>query len=118
MKFLADESVDRQIVDHLRSDGHFVWYIAEMKRGISDDAVLDMANRKKALLLTADKDFGEIVFRQHRFTVGVVLIRLEGLSLTSKVKIVSSTVNKHRKELTHAFAVITAGGIRIRQWFA
>ena len=87
MKFLADESIDRQIVDRLRIDGHFVWYIAEMKRGISDDAVLDMANRKKALLLT-------------------------------KVKIVSSTVNKHIKELTNAFTVITAGGIRIRQWFA
>ena len=118
MKFLADESVDRQIVDHLRIDGHFVWYIAEMKRGISDDAVLDMASRKKALLLTADKDFGEIVFRQHRLTLGVVLLRLEGLSLISKVKIVSSAVNKHIKELTYAFTVITAAGIRIRKWFA
>ncbi len=41
MKFLADESVDYQIVDHLRQDGHEIWYVAEMEPGISDDVVLD-----------------------------------------------------------------------------
>lgn len=64
MKFLADESVDYQIVDRLRQDGHEIWYVAEMEPGISDDAVLDEANKKMAILLTSDKDFGELVFRQ------------------------------------------------------
>jgi len=32
MNFIADESIDRQIVERLRDDGHFVWYVAE-KRG-------------------------------------------------------------------------------------
>jgi len=63
VNFLADEGVDRQIVDRLRQDGHVVLYVAEMERGISDDVVLDLANREGALLLTADKDFGEMVFR-------------------------------------------------------
>ncbi len=58
MNFLADEGVDRQIVDRLRLDGHGVLYIAEMDPGISDDEVLDIANREDALLLTSDKDFG------------------------------------------------------------
>lgn len=57
MKFLADESVDYQIVDHLRQNGHEIWYVAEMEPGISDDAVLDEANKKMAILLTSDKDF-------------------------------------------------------------
>lgn len=74
MNFLADESVDRQIVDHLRRDGHFVRYVAEMAPGISDDAVIQWANQEEALLLTADKDFGELVFCQRRLTPGVVLI--------------------------------------------
>lgn len=58
MNCLADESVDRQIVERLRQDGHQVWYVAEMEPGISDEHVLDLANRRKCLLLTADKDFG------------------------------------------------------------
>lgn len=55
MNFLADESVDRQIVERLRQDGHLVWYVAEMEPGISDDIVLASANQEAALLLTADK---------------------------------------------------------------
>jgi len=35
MNFLADESVDRQIVDRLRQDEHLVWYVAEMEPGVS-----------------------------------------------------------------------------------
>ncbi len=44
MIFLADESLDRQIVDVLRRDNHVVLYVAEMDPGISDDAVLNKAN--------------------------------------------------------------------------
>ena len=46
MNFLADESIDRQIVDRLRQDGHAVRYVAEMEPGISDDKVLDLANQE------------------------------------------------------------------------
>lgn len=41
MNLLADESVDRQIVERLRQDGHRVRYVAEMEPGISDEIVLD-----------------------------------------------------------------------------
>ncbi len=78
MNFLADDNVDRQIADRLRSMGHNVEYVAEKDAGISDDEVLEMANEKNTLLLTADKDFGELVFRQRRVTSGIVLIRLAG----------------------------------------
>lgn len=115
MKFLADESVDRQIVDRLRQDDHVVWYVAEMDPGISDEAVLNLANREAALLLTADKDFGELVYRQRRLVPGVVLIRLAGLSPMSKAEVVASAINKRTTELQRAFAVITPGRIRIRR---
>ena len=115
MNLLADESVDRQIVDRLRWDSHQVWYVAEMEPGISDDAVLDLANQKEALLLTADKDFGELVFRQRRLSPGVVFLRLAGLSSVSKAEIVASAVTKHAADLSQAFAVITPGVIRIRR---
>ncbi|MDL1962260.1 MAG: DUF5615 family PIN-like protein [Deltaproteobacteria bacterium] len=63
MNFVADESVDRQIVERLRDDGHSVWYVAEMAPSISDDEVLKLANNESASLITSDKDFGELVFR-------------------------------------------------------
>lgn len=115
MNLLADEGIDRQIVDRLRKDGHDVSYIAEMEPGISDISVLNIANQNKALLLVEDKDFSELVFRQRRFIKGVVLIRLAGLSARSKVDIIASAINSYGKEMEEAFTVITPGAMRIRR---
>lgn len=115
MKFLADESMDRQVVDQLRMDGHEVWYVTEMEPGISDDTVLERAKQELAILLTADKDFGELVFRQKRIAMGVILTRLSGLSPWQKAEIVSIAINRHLPELENAFTVIVPGSIRIRR---
>jgi predicted nuclease of predicted toxin-antitoxin system len=115
MNFLADESVDRQIVDRLRRDGHFVLYAVEMEPGISDDAVLNLANKESAVLLTSDKDFGEMVFRQGQSNQGVILVRVAGLSQKSKSEIVGSAIKEHASELAKAFTVITPKAIRIRR---
>ena len=95
MNFLADENIDRQIVDALREDDHAVLYETEMIPGISDDEVLDKAEKGSAILITADKDFGELVFRQQRITKGVVLVRLAGLLPSKKAEIASISIKKH-----------------------
>ena len=46
MKCLADEGVDRMIVDKLREAGHEVLYIAEMDPGISDQVVLEKVQER------------------------------------------------------------------------
>lgn len=64
MTLLADENVDRQIVERLRLDGHLVAHVAEMSPGIMDETVLTESQISESVLITADKDFGELVFRQ------------------------------------------------------
>ena len=54
MNFVSDESVDRQVVERLRDDGHSVWYFAEMAPSISDDEVLQLTNNESAPLITLD----------------------------------------------------------------
>ena len=115
MNILADESIDGPIVHRLRQDGHVVHYVAEMEPGISDDAVLDLANRESARLLTADRDFGELVYRQGRATSGIVLIRLAGLSPTRKADLVAIALDQHWRELLHSFTVISPGTVRVRR---
>lgn len=115
MNLVADESVDRQIVARLRQDGHEVLYIAEVEPSIPDDAVFDRANEKAALLITADKDFGELVFRESRLiSDGIVLIRLAGLSADKKADIVSDTLRERGTEFPNHFSVIAPGKVRIR----
>ena len=114
MKFLADECVDRQIVDRLRQESHEVLYVAELEPGITDDAVLNLANQKNSFLLTADKDFGDLIFRQDKIASGVILIRLAGLSPEVKAEIVANAIREHAGELLQAFTVITPVTVRIR----
>jgi predicted nuclease of predicted toxin-antitoxin system len=74
MNLVADESVGKSIVGKLRHNGYNVLYIAEFAPSIDDETVLYQANQNRALLLTEDKDFGELVFRQGQIHMGVVLI--------------------------------------------
>jgi predicted nuclease of predicted toxin-antitoxin system len=115
MNFVADESVDRQIVERLREDGHVVLYVAEMNPGITDEDVLRLSNQETAILITADKDFGDLVFRQGSITSGVLLIRLAGLSQLIKSEKVSTAISEHEAEISRAFSVISSGTIRIRR---
>jgi len=117
LNFLADENIDRPIVERLRLDNHHVDYVVEMGPGISDDKVLEIANRTGSILLTTDKDFGEMVFLQQRVTKGVVLVRLAGISTKDKAAIVAEALKDHIDELSQAFTVIVPGTIRIRRRF-
>ncbi|HJT79513.1 MAG TPA: DUF5615 family PIN-like protein [Gemmataceae bacterium] len=115
MNLLADESVDRPVVERLRQGGHDVTSIAELSPSITDEEVLQQANARNALLVTADKDFGELVFRQGRVHAGVVLLRLAGLANTAKADIVAEVFRDRAAELPGAFSVVSPGVIRIRQ---
>jgi predicted nuclease of predicted toxin-antitoxin system len=86
-----------------------------MDPGIADDLVLELANRESAVLLTADKDFGELVFRLKRVASGVVLVRLSGLSLEKKAEIVSQVVNQYASDLPESFTVISPLTVRLRK---
>ena len=115
MNLLADESVDKPIVDRLRQDSHSVLYIADLDPSIDDDAVLHQANQNSALLITGDKDFGELIFRMGQMHAGVVLLRLAGLSAETKARVVSTVFADRGHELLSAFSVISPGRIRIRR---
>jgi predicted nuclease of predicted toxin-antitoxin system len=114
MNFLADEGVDFPVVQRLRSDGHEVLYVAEMSPGVSDETVLAAANAKNALLLTSDKDFGELVYRLRHISAGVLLMRLAGLSPARKAELVSAVVHDHGERLMYTFTVIAPGMVRVR----
>lgn len=114
MNFIADEGVDRIIVEHLRKRGFAVRYIAEMCPGSTDEKVLCLANASAEILLTCDKDFGELVFRQRRLTHGIVLLRLAGLPGERKAELTIAVVQMCADRLANSFAVIAPHQTRLR----
>ncbi len=115
MKFLADESVDHPVVTFLISKGIDVTAVADFARGAPDTEVLQTANKEKRILLTMDKDFGELVFREQKLSAGVVLIRLHNVPAIEKATIVYEAIDRHGDELAGSFSVITSKSIRIRK---
>ncbi|MBW7964847.1 DUF5615 family PIN-like protein [Bradyrhizobium sp. BR 10261] len=77
MLWLADECVTASLVLELRNAGHDVLYIAEFAASLSDVDVMALASREGRLLLTADKDFGELVFRRNQVVPGLILLRID-----------------------------------------
>lgn len=115
MRFLCDEGVERHIVELLRENGYDVLYVAELSPSISDEDVLSLASQERSILMTSDKDFGELVFRRGQAHEGVVLLRLHGLEPAEKARAVLSVVIKHAKEFVNAFAVVEPDRVRIRR---
>lgn len=115
MNFLADEGVDKPIVDLLRSSGFDVHYILETRPGSLDEEVLRIANEENRILLTQDKDFGELVYRQRQVHQGIVLIRLGTTPAAEKAKVVNFVLLEYGDRLQQAFTVIQANAVRIRR---
>ena len=76
MRFCANENVAEEAVLKLRQSGHDVLWIREAAPGITDQEVLRRSNAEKRLLLTFDKDFGELVYRLGSdASCGIILFR-------------------------------------------
>ncbi len=114
MVFTADENIDKEIVIELNKY-HTVNYVADLSPGIDDQEVLALSNKNKSILITADKDFGELIFQQNKNSYGVILLRLHGLEQDKKARIVAKAIQEHGTEFNNSFTVITKKIIRIRR---
>lgn len=72
MRFLVDESCDFAVVRALRGASHDVVAVVEVARGAKDAAVLTLSRGEGRILLTEDKDFGQLVFADGGGAAGVV----------------------------------------------
>ena len=80
MRFLADENVSHYVVERLQTAGFDVAAISLTNPGAPDSDVLATARRDGRILITEDRDFGELVVRQRLEIQGVVLLELDRLS--------------------------------------
>jgi predicted nuclease of predicted toxin-antitoxin system len=110
---VADESVDFRIVIRLREIDFTVYSIAEEAPSITDKSVLTIAFKNRALLITEDKDFGELVFRLQLPHYGVLLIRIEEVNY--KIFSVTAAIKQYYDEMINKFSVINNSKLRIKE---
>lgn len=112
--FVADENFDFAVVRQLRNNGFSVIAIAESFSSIPDTQVLQIALDRQAILLTEDKNFGELVHRLRMNHCGILLVRLLKLDSAEKSKRVMDVIMNQGNELMYSFSVLSNEQLRIR----
>jgi len=114
MRFLADENFPGDAVTALRAAGQDVLWIRTDAPGITDQDVLSRSLRDARVLLTFDKDFGELAWRSGLpASCGIVLFRLPALSPTGVGKVIADVLTG-RDDWPGHFSVVEPGRIRVR----
>ena len=114
MILVADEIVDFGIITILREKGITIICIAENFSGIKDTEVLKIANENNCLLITEDKDFGELTHRLKIEHCGILLIRLSDLVRQERILVASETIINYFDKLKNNFSVLNKSGLRIK----
>lgn len=110
-----DESTDARITEALVNAGYNVFSIQQIMPGIDDIAIIEISVEKEGFIITEDKDFGdEIVFRKVSNN-GAMLLRLAGVEIHEKTRLVLTALEKHREELVGSFSVLGKKKLRIRK---
>lgn len=113
MKFLADESCDFAVVKALRKAGHDVKAVAEMSPGIPDEDVAMLSAGEMRILVTEDKDFGQMVYAKSQASAGVIFIRFPANLRLSVPDMIVRLAEEHGDRLHGRFVVVRPGRIRI-----
>ena len=112
MKFLADESVDFGVVRALRAAAFDVLAVAELDPGISDKMVAEQAYREERILLTEDKDFGQLVYATGALAHGVIFVRFPSQLRSEMVASVVQIVRQSGARFAGQFVVVQPGRAR------
>ena len=113
MRLVADENCDFSVVIDLRLAGHDVVAITEQMAGADDQTVIDFACSERRLLLTEDKDFGQLVFAAAKQNSGVILIRYPASARSALSAAVVKLLSDSGESLYSRFAVLEPGRVRV-----
>lgn len=117
MRFLANENFPMPSVRTLRETGIEVISITENTPGISDVEVIEIAQKEKLIILTFDKDYGELIFRHSiRNPPAVVFFRFKGTVPNFAGDLLKAIIRENKIKLDNTFTVIEENNIRQRQY--
>jgi predicted nuclease of predicted toxin-antitoxin system len=114
MRLLADENISGSVIRELRRLGHDVVSVKETIRSAPDRVLLTRATEERRILITHDKDFGELAYRHGiPSTCGIVLFRLSGSTPEDDNTRILTVLSSDVPFMGH-FCVVTDDRLRIR----
>ncbi|MGB9720789.1 MAG: DUF5615 family PIN-like protein [bacterium] len=107
IKFLANVNIERPIIEFLLAKGFDVKSIVDIDKQMPDNTVCELANKEERIILTNDKDFGEIVFFQKKIVYGIVLLRIKGQNVKEKIVRLENLLSRYSDKIVNHFVVVS-----------
>ncbi|HEX9732287.1 MAG TPA: DUF5615 family PIN-like protein [Thermoanaerobaculia bacterium] len=114
MKFLVDVGVGTGVEEHLRKSGYDTKTIRSIDPTMDDLAIIRLAHDEGRMVITMDKDFGELVYHSATRHAGVLLLRLDDATGEEKRRVVAAILSAYADRIKNCFCVYQKGKLRIR----
>jgi predicted nuclease of predicted toxin-antitoxin system len=115
LKFIIDVGVGKKVEDFLYRKDYDVLPVRDINPSMSDSKIIGIAAKDNRIIITMDKDFGELVYNSGLMHKGILLLRTENCSGDKKVKIISEILRNYSSELEDNFCVFSKDRLRIRR---
>jgi predicted nuclease of predicted toxin-antitoxin system len=115
MRLLANENIPIPTIRLLRQAGYDITAIAEDFPGIADTVVLALASDEQRIILTFDRDYGELIYRRGlRSPSGVIYLRFQPQTPTEPAELLLNLFQTENLEFEQRFTVVERDYIRQR----
>lgn len=114
IKFLVDVGVGNKVEVWLNLQGFDTKAVRDLDPRMTDNEILQMAVDENRIVITMDKDFGELIYHMKMPHTGVILLRLDGYSSEEKTRIIQTILEEHKLKIVGNFSVYKEGRLRIR----
>lgn len=116
MRLLVDECLPRVLVDELRGRGHDVVWVRDTGQGESDETVLAWANSEGRIVISEDRDFGDLTMQRGVAAVDIVRVRMSGFpNSAAQIAVdVASVIERLEPGLVGHLTVIEPARVRQR----
>lgn len=114
-KFLVDESCGIKLYQRLLQDSYDVESVTEIMPRADDIDILRYAEKERRILVTNDKDFGELIFRLKMSSFGVIFLRLKKNIPKYRIKYTFYVIEQFAEKLENNFIIVSERKIRVRE---
>jgi predicted nuclease of predicted toxin-antitoxin system len=114
MRVIVNENITGTVIRELRQRGHDVLSVKESMRGEDDVSILQRAEVEQRVIVTQDKDFGELAFKYRLpASCGIILFRISGVDPSADNQRILDVIDSRSDWMEH-FSVVTDDRIRMR----
>ena len=112
MRFLVDACTGPSVARWLQEQGHIVFSVTEEAPEMEDIDIIRKAHDENWILITNDKDFGELVYRIRQRHLGVITMRLVNERSANKIMVLKRLIEMYAERLADQFVIVTDSRVR------